>query len=249
MRLKDSYYFPHDSNAKDDPKCMELIEQLGLEGYGIYWVLIETLRDQSNYSYPIKLIPALARRYTTSKEKMAAVVYNYDLFQVDNDEFFLSPSLCRRMGDVNKHRINGIRGSLIKNKRITREQASHLSDNEIVQLNAECRGLLGGLQPATKGLLALNKRKGKEKESIREKSNKRFTPPTQDDVFNYMKSKGLKQSLCNTHSMKFWNHYESNGWRVGKNKMSKWRSAATKWIAEDLEKIESHHISNPIPDD
>ena len=40
---KDAYYFSHDSNAKDDPKCMVLIDQLGLEGYGIFWVLIETL--------------------------------------------------------------------------------------------------------------------------------------------------------------------------------------------------------------
>ena len=37
-------YFPHDSNAKDDPKCMILIDPLGPEGYGIYWVLVEILR-------------------------------------------------------------------------------------------------------------------------------------------------------------------------------------------------------------
>ena len=42
-------YFPHDSNAKDDPKCMVLIDQLGMEGYGIYWVLIE-LRDTTDAS-------------------------------------------------------------------------------------------------------------------------------------------------------------------------------------------------------
>lgn len=32
---KDAYYFTHDSNAKDDPKCALLIDQLGMEGYGI----------------------------------------------------------------------------------------------------------------------------------------------------------------------------------------------------------------------
>ena len=45
---KDAYYFSHDSNAKDDPKCMLLIEELQLEGYGIYWILIEVLREQEN---------------------------------------------------------------------------------------------------------------------------------------------------------------------------------------------------------
>jgi hypothetical protein len=71
---KDAYWFSHDSNAKDDPKSMKLIDQLGLEGYGIYWVLIETLRDQPEYRYPLDMIPILARRYNTSGEKMKAVV-------------------------------------------------------------------------------------------------------------------------------------------------------------------------------
>jgi hypothetical protein len=95
--MKDAFYFPHDSNAKDDPKCVMLIEQLGLEGYGIYWVLIETLREQPDYKYPIKLLPALSRRYNTTLDKMKVVVFNYDLFQVEGDEFFYSESLMRRM--------------------------------------------------------------------------------------------------------------------------------------------------------
>lgn len=104
--MKDAYYFPHDSNAKDDPKVVMLIEQLGPEGYGIYWILIETLRDQPNYRYPLNLLPALARRYITSKEKIETVVHNYNLFEVENEELFLSPSLCRRMGAIdNKRRL------------------------------------------------------------------------------------------------------------------------------------------------
>ena len=47
--MKDAYWLQHDSNAKDDPKCMLLIEDLGLEGYGVFWVLIEYLRDQPDY--------------------------------------------------------------------------------------------------------------------------------------------------------------------------------------------------------
>lgn len=94
--VKNAYYFPHDSNAKDDPKCVLLIEQLGLEGYGIYWILIETLRDQPDYRYPLVLIPALARKYNTTTEKVKTVINGYGLFTVDNDNFF-SESLIRRM--------------------------------------------------------------------------------------------------------------------------------------------------------
>ena len=97
MGDKDAYFFPHDSNAKDDPKMVMLIEQLGLEGYGIYWILVETLREQPGYRYPIILIGALARRYNTTAEKMKTVVEKYGLFRVEDEEFFFSESLRNRM--------------------------------------------------------------------------------------------------------------------------------------------------------
>lgn len=101
---KDAYYFAHDSNAKDDPKITLLIDQLGLEGYGIFWVLIETLRDQPEYKYPLQLLPSLARKYATTFEKIKTVVFSYNLFQVENDVFFYSKSLIERMKPLEKSR-------------------------------------------------------------------------------------------------------------------------------------------------
>jgi len=74
-----------------------LIEQLGLEGYGIYWILVETLRDQPEYKYPLALLPALARRFNTTTEKITTVVMKYGLFEVADNDFFFSDSLIRRM--------------------------------------------------------------------------------------------------------------------------------------------------------
>lgn len=93
---KDAYYFPHDSNAHDDPKIIKLNGALGLEGYGIYWLLLELLRDQPGYQYPVELIPDIAERYKTTKEKLSAVVYNFKLFEYDQVNFW-SPSFIRRM--------------------------------------------------------------------------------------------------------------------------------------------------------
>lgn len=100
---KDAYYFSHDSNAKDDPKCSMLIEQLGLEGYGIYWVLVETLRDQPEYKYPLSMLPIVARKYNTTAEKVRVVVGNYGLFEISDDQFF-SLSLCKRMMELERRR-------------------------------------------------------------------------------------------------------------------------------------------------
>ena len=104
MKEKDAYWFRHDSNAKDDPKIMLLIDQLGLEGYGIFWVLVELLRDQPEYKYPLKLLPTIARRYNTSAEKMLTVVQKYELFEIEHDEFFFSSSLRDRMAALDARR-------------------------------------------------------------------------------------------------------------------------------------------------
>ena len=102
---KDAYYFSHDSNAKDDPKCALLIDQLGMEGYGIYWMLIEVLRDQPDYKYPLSLLPSLARKYNTTPQKIEAVVRGDQLFVVEGGVVFLSESLVRRMNDWDEKKL------------------------------------------------------------------------------------------------------------------------------------------------
>lgn len=103
-KKKDAFYFSHDANAKDDFKCMLLIEELGLEGYGIFWILVETLREQDCFKYPIRLLPSLSRKYNTTLTKMEVVVRNYNLFQIDEENFFFSQSLNRRMLLMDKAR-------------------------------------------------------------------------------------------------------------------------------------------------
>jgi len=116
--MKDAYYFPHDSNAKDDPKVIMLMEQFGPEGYGIFWILIETLRDQPDYRAPIAILPGIARRYQTTPDKVKAVVFNYNLFVVDDEEFFYSESFSRRMFAIDSKRQKlseaGKKGNLVK---------------------------------------------------------------------------------------------------------------------------------------
>lgn len=97
MAKKDAYYFSHDANAQDDPKCMVLIDQLGVEGYGIFWLLVEKLRAEGEYKLPLIVLESFAKRWGTSKEKVFAVVKNYNLFIIENDEFFYSNRLRQSM--------------------------------------------------------------------------------------------------------------------------------------------------------
>jgi hypothetical protein len=184
---KDAYYFSHDSNAKDDPKCMMLIEQLGLEGYGIFWVLVETLRDQPNYKYPLDLLPAIARRYNTSFEKVKTVVANYDLFIIDGDDFFFSKSLNERMKIVNYSRISGIKGSLKRYKYLTLEQMEKMSDSQILDYhelvqNKEVSPLGSPLDTALPSTpLARKEKKGNESKKKRNNNSMVFS----DEIKNF----------------------------------------------------------------
>jgi len=58
------------------------------------------------------------------------------------------------------------------------------------------------------------------------KKNKRdlFQKPTLDEVLSYCKE---RNSGVDGH--KFFNYYESNGWKVGKNTMKNWKAAVHTW--------------------
>jgi len=94
--MKESFYFSHDSNARNDVKIIKLRRQLGMEGYGIYWCLIEMLRDAPGNKLPIESIDDIAFSINCSKEKVEAVIRNYDLFIIE-DETFFSDRLIRSM--------------------------------------------------------------------------------------------------------------------------------------------------------
>lgn len=123
-------WFSHDCNAKDDPKIILLIDELGLEGFGIFWVLIETLRAQKSYKLQLKAVDALARRYNTTSQKMRVVVESYDLFKIDGDEFFFSPSLLRRMKRWDEKRQlaseSGKKGAKAKKEKLAAQEAALL---------------------------------------------------------------------------------------------------------------------------
>lgn len=114
---KDAYYLQHDINAQEDPKCIILIEQLGMEGYGIFWALVERLRQEEHNKLPLAIIPPLSRRWNTSKEKVESVVRNYELFIIEGSSFF-SNRLKKDAGDFKETKKllseAGKRGNLIR---------------------------------------------------------------------------------------------------------------------------------------
>ena len=65
---------------------------------------------------------------------------------------------------------------------------------------------------------------GKKIRANKSPPNHRFIPPTVEEVKRYCQKQG-----CTVDAERFIDHYESNGWMVGKNKMKDWQAAVRNW--------------------
>lgn len=215
---KDAYYFSHDANAQDDPKCMILIDQLGMEGYGIFWALIEKLRSEKDYKLPFAIIPSLARRWGTSKEKVETVVKIYGLFAIEDDDFF-SARLIRSMSEKSeKARISAE----------TRWQQQR--ENQLV--NAKVCGRIE--THMRNDAIKVKESKVKENILIADKPQKieKFIKPSKGQITNYLSAEHkIDEFTAMGITDAFLDHFESNGWKVGgKAPMKDWKASMRTWL-------------------
>lgn len=98
-KMKDSIYFSHDADARNDEKIIGLIMEHGMEGYGIFWSIIEMLRTATEHKMHLDY-KRIAFALHVDDENVKSVIHGFELF--DNDErFFWSESLLRRMNIKN----------------------------------------------------------------------------------------------------------------------------------------------------
>ena len=117
--MKDAYYFSHDSNARNDQRIMKVRMEYGMQGYGIYFGIIEILRDQANYTLAFNDLESISFDLRVDIKILEDIVLNYSLFTTEDDIFY-SASLKRRMEALDKRRLKlseaGRKGGLSKAK-------------------------------------------------------------------------------------------------------------------------------------
>jgi hypothetical protein len=59
---------------------------------------------------------------------------------------------------------------------------------------------------------------------------KKFSKPTPEELVAHFESKGSNSN----EAEKFFNYYESNGWKVGKNAMKNWKAASANWLKNNM---------------
>lgn len=103
---KETYYFSHDSNALTDTKILNMRADYGLEGYGLYWAIIEMMRNEEDYKLTLnkntyRAIKTLTNTNIDIEKYIKDCIDDYELFKQEDSKFY-SKSLLRRMLEKDK---------------------------------------------------------------------------------------------------------------------------------------------------
>ncbi len=95
---KDTFYFSHDYNARNDQKIKGLIKKHGMSGYGVWWAIVEELYNNAN---ALRLdYEGIAYDLRSDGITVKSVIHDFDLFVIDG-EIFGSVSIERRISERN----------------------------------------------------------------------------------------------------------------------------------------------------
>lgn len=95
---KDTFYFSHDYNARNDEKIKRLIRKHGMQGYGVFWSIVEDLYNNAN---ALRMdYEGIAYDLRSDSDLVASVVNDFDLF-IFNGDYFGSNSVQERLEQRN----------------------------------------------------------------------------------------------------------------------------------------------------
>jgi len=193
---KDTFYFSHDYNARNDEKIKMLIRKHGMIGYGIFWSIVEDLYNNANALRTD--YDGIAYDLRTDSDIIKSIINDFDLFEV-NGNFFGSSSVQTRLNQRNEKTLSA------------RKSASYRWGKKDEDANA--------MQTLSEGN-AKKERKGKE---IKGKEINNIPPI---DIFLDYCKKILEQNkfIYSEYEFSLKSKYESwvsNGWKDGHNKQIK----------------------------
>lgn len=93
-------------------------------------------------------------------------------------------------------------------------------------------------------------RLGKDRLELERVKNKatRFIKPTIDEIKTFLNDQEYETDT-DRYADRFYNFYESKGWKVGKEKMKDWKAAIRGWLSRDnIRKIEKKEIIDDLDD-
>ena len=158
-----SSYFPHDSNARNDERLVKVRMQHGPAGYGVYFMLVERLREDQEYMSVVDYnLIAYDLRIDASLAKSIIRDFGLFAFTVDTErgECFYSESLRQRMARKDeitaKRKAASAIGVSVRQENREKTKIAEISNQMVTE--TQPNGVPNGSEKRTKE----KERKGKE---------------------------------------------------------------------------------------
>lgn len=234
-------YFTHDFNARSDPKLLNLRADLGMQGVGAYWCLIEILFEQNGFIHKAG-INGIAYELHIEKSILDDILTKYDLFICENDKYF-SNGVLKRLEKINTIKQRAVEKAT---KRWENEKKPAEKKSEILPLSYHSNATAMQIKLNKIKLNKIKLIKGKlYKEKINKKKNLvAFQAPVFCEVNEYWNELNEERILNSKPKVKFdpnefIDHYTANGWKIGKNcqPMKDWKATVRNWIRTAEERL------------
>lgn len=120
---KDTFYFSHDYNSRNDSKVRRLVAKHGMAGYGVFWSIVEDLYNNANAlqtDYDV-----IAYDLRVEELMVKSIVEDFNLFVIDGNTFG-SSSVERRLNDRNEKSLKAKRSADLRWEKKRLEDANAL---------------------------------------------------------------------------------------------------------------------------
>ena len=222
--MKETFYFAHDYNARNDPKLQNVLFDLGVEGIGVFWCIIEQLYEQGG-KLPLHYCKSIAFALHVDFKCVERLVNDYGLFKNDGENMW-SESVLNRLNRRTEVSEKRKLAALARWRQGIENQSQTQSPANYGQIADNARRMQ--MQSTSNANAGHKGKEIKEKEIIKErekeKTARRFIPPTVEEVKARIAEMGYTFD-----AEAFIAFYRSNGWMVGKSKMKDWRAAMVTW--------------------
>lgn len=224
MAKLDAHFFKHDYSAKDNDKMLNLRAIHGAEGYGIYWMLVESM-FMNNGALNLTSMAGLSLSYGVAICTLSSVVdccVDSGLMLKDVDDHLT----CKRVQDcIEERRLASEYGKKGAKKRWHKPL-------ENKELNSP------PIAPLCPPQATPNAEESIEEDRIEENiKEKPFKKPTPEEVTAYAKE--IDFTLDGSH---FVDYYESAGWKMGKRKVKDWKACVRTWKRNDKKRENEERV-------
>ena len=163
--MKKDQYIPHEISMRSTTEVMNLIENEGMAGYGIYWALMEYLRVQDGYIGDIQALKPLTKQLKIRQPKLEKILKGYGLFICVGNTFY-SPKLNEVMKpfEDRRARIEAYKRNKEKEKSLETSNVS-TEKSDIVSFEVKGKGEVKGKEETTSSLKRNNADDGNRQET------------------------------------------------------------------------------------